>query len=396
MKATIVVNGRFHLFHLARQLEKRGLLERVYTGYPRFKLQDEIGVPPEKITTFPYLHAPYMVGLRFGLASAAPRLKQKWLHLSHLALDSRVSHQIRKPTVVIGLSSGAFQTGRRAKALGGAYVCDRGSSHISFQDRILREEYRRWGLEFSGILPRVVAREVQEYAQADAITVPSDFCVDSFVQEGVPKDKLHLIPYGARLDRFRRVEEPPTDEFRVIWVGAISVRKAFLDALHAFQKLEASRKKFIVVGMMEPAVKKLLATENLAGVQFVGHLPNRDLPQCLSSSHAFVLPSIEEGLAIVMGEALACGCPVIAAENTGARNLFTDGVEGFIVPIRSPDAICERLSLLASDMKLRGRMSDAALQKVSKLGGWDAYGERFAHLVELLGRPQSRYNHRPQ
>lgn len=386
MKATIVVNGRFHLFHLARQLEKRGLLERVYTGYPRFKLQDETGIPPEKITTFPFLHAPYMGGLRFGLASAAPRLKQKWLHLSHLALDSYVSHQIRKPTVVIGLSSGALRTGQKAKALGGAYVCDRGSSHIRFQETILREEYRRWGLEFSGILPRVVTREEQEYIHADAITVPSDFCVDSFVQEGVPKDKLDLVPYGARLDRFRRVEEPPADEFRVIWVGAISLRKAFLDALHAFQKLAAPRRKFIVVGMMEPAVKKLLATENLDGVQFIGHLPNRELPRILSSSHAFVLPSIEEGLAVVMGEALACGCPVIASENTGARNLFTDGVEGFIVPIRSSESICQRLSLLVSDMNLRRRMSDAALERVSKLGGWDAYGDKYAHLLEVLNR----------
>lgn len=384
MKATIVVNGRFHLFHLARQLEKRGLLERIYSSYPRFKLQDEPGIPNDKIETFPFLHAPYMAALRVGLANAPRRVRRTWSRWSHEAIDRYVCARLKSPTVLIGLSGGGLKSGTKAQALGGAYICDRGSSHIRFQDRILHEEYRRWGLKFEGVDPAMILREESEYKQADAITLPSEFCVDSFVGEGVAREKIHLAPYGARLERFKPTCEPPKDEFRVIWVGAISVRKAFLDALHAFQQLGVENKKFIVAGMVEPALRSLLNTENLVNVEFVGQVPNKDLPQLLSSCHAFVLPSIEEGLAYVMGEALACGCPVLASENTGARNLFADGVEGFIVPIRSPEVVCQRLSLLASDIQLRGRMSDAALQRVSKVGGWDAYGERFAHLVEVL------------
>ena len=55
----------------------------------------------------------------------------------------------------------------------------------------------------------------------------------------------------------------------------------------------------------------------------------------MSRSHVMVLPSIEEGLALVQAQALACGCPVIGTRHTGAEDLFSDGNEGFIVPIRN-------------------------------------------------------------
>ena len=81
---------------------------------------------------------------------------------------------------------------------------------------------------------------------------------------------------------------------------------------------------------------------------------------------------------MVMGEALACGCPVIASSHTGAGDPFTDGVEGFIVPPRSVDDLFLRLEQLAQDPALCERMSESALTRVASIGGWDDYGERWA------------------
>ena len=67
MNVTQISIGRFHHFHLARQLEKHNLLEAIYTGYPRFKLKDEAGIPPEKIKTFPWFQVPYLMLGRVGL-----------------------------------------------------------------------------------------------------------------------------------------------------------------------------------------------------------------------------------------------------------------------------------------------------------------------------------------
>jgi glycosyltransferase involved in cell wall biosynthesis len=107
----------------------------------------------------------------------------------------------------------------------------------------------------------------------------------------------------------------------------------------------------------------------------------------MSRSHVLVLPSIEEGLALVQAEAMACGCPVIGSTNSGGDDLYTDGVEGFIVPIRDAKAIQERMQLLADDPNLRREMGAAALRRVHSVGGWGEYGERWeALLLRLTGR----------
>src|SRR5256885_10308357 len=107
----------------------------------------------------------------------------------------------------------------------------------------------------------------------------------------------------------------------------------------------------------------------------------------MSRSHVMVLPSIEEGLALVQGQALACGCPVIAATQTGGEDLFSDGVEGFIVPTRDAASLTDRMQQLADDPALRQRMSEVALQRVRLLGGWKEYGDRWeALLKEVTGK----------
>ena len=64
-----------------------------------------------------------------------------------------------------------------------------------------------------------------------------------------------------------------------------------------------------------------------------------------------------------------------------SNNFFNDGVEGFIVPPRDVDALVQRLESLIQDEPLRQRMSEAALKRVAAIGGWDAYGARWAHAL---------------
>src|SRR5438094_128830 len=116
----------------------------------------------------------------------------------------------------------------------------------------------------------------------------------------------------------------------------------------------------------------------------VAHGPQnqRRLSWYFSQADALVLPSIEEGLAFVQAQAMACGVPVIATTNTGAEDLFTDGVEGFIVPIRDVAALRERIEILLDDDSRRKTMAEAALRRVQTLGGWNEYGERALELDE--------------
>ncbi|SDD62243.1 Glycosyl transferases group 1 [Mucilaginibacter pineti] len=383
MNVTQISIGRFHHFHLARQLEANRLLECIWTGYPKRKLKDETGIDINKIHSFPWIQTPYMALSGLGL-SKLPWLKKEISWLAHETLDKHVASTIKKPTIVVALSGSGLYAGKAAKRIGGYHICDRGSSHIRFQNEILSEEYLRWGLKFPGIDARNIRKEEAEYEHADVITVPSEFVRRSFIEMGVPEEKIVKVVYGARLDRFKKIADPDADKFTVLWVGAVSLRKGFLDILDAFNKLSHPNKQLIVVGQVQPEVKQLLNSRDTSAVVFKGLVPNKDLSQIYSSAHVFVLPSLEEGLAMVMGEAMACGCPVIATTNSGADDLFEDGVEGFILPIRSPDLIAERLQQLADDPSLRLQMSEAAIKRVQSIGGWNKYGDNYVKLINTL------------
>jgi glycosyltransferase involved in cell wall biosynthesis len=287
----------------------------------------------------------------------------------------------------VALSGTGLVSGRRAQALGAKHVCDRGSSHGRYQNDILTDEYGRWGIHQIIVDPRGIAREEAEYERSDAITVPSEFARRSFVEMGVLAAKVHKIPYGVRLDRFRRVAQPAKNRFEVLFVGQVGLRKGVPYLLRAFARLKHPHKRLRIVGGVQPEFRRILPQLPLDGVEFVGRLPQDQLPAIMSSSHVMVLPSIEEGLALVQAQAMACGCPLISSTNTGGEDLFTDGAEGFVVPIRSPEAIVTRLQQLADDPALQQRMSEAALTRVRQIGGWHQYGEAWCDLLSRLTAP---------
>lgn len=358
------------------------MLEAIHTGYPRFKLADEVGIPRRKIRTFPWLYAPYMARSRVNFSNQ--RISRRWAWWAHETLDWKVSSELDSSDALIALSGSGLRSGRWMRQSGKIYICDRGSSHIRFQDQSLREEYARWGLVFAGVDPRILRKEEQEYEIATRISVPSEFVQRSFLAQGVPAARLAKIPYGARFDRFRPVGAPSPDKFVVLYVGAISVRKGFLYLLKAFQMLKHPQKRLQVIGHVCPEMSSLLARENLEHVDLIGAVPNAELANYYSCATVFVLPSIEDGFGMVMGEAMACGCPVIATENTGADDLFDPQTEGWVVPIRSPKAIHQRLEELCDDPDLRQRVSKLALDRIQRMGGWDEYGDQFAKLLNKL------------
>ena len=118
------------------------------------------------------------------------------------------------------------------------------------------------------------------------------------------------------------------------------------------------------------------------GINMTGHMPQEKLKEIMSRSHVMVLPSVEEGLAMVQAQAMACGCPVIATKNTGAQNLYVDQKEGFIVPIRQPNIIAEKLQYLADHPDIRKSMSMLALARVREMGGWRTYGDMTASMLK--------------
>lgn len=380
-----VTSGRFHQFDLARQLERRGLLEAIFTAYPRWKLTRE-GLPRPKVRTFPWWHTPWMGG---GSRLLGWMGCNDAFHAWSLGqLDAHVARSLpHDANVLVAMSGHAVKSGARVQQAGGSWICVRGSTHIRHQDEVVRSEQRAWKLPETQRGAALIAREEHEYTHADRVAVPSRAALATFVEYGFPRERLALVPYGVDLSRFFPEEKPAEGEFNVAFVGALSVRKGLGHLLQAFARLKHPRKRLLLAGARTPETATLLSHAP-AGVEILGHQPQRAIRALLSRAHVFVLCSIEEGLANVLGQALACGCPVIATKASGAEDLFTDGREGFIVDGTVVATVAEKLEQLAQDDALRIRMSEAALRRVRDLGGWDQYGDAMEALIREVMSPK--------
>ena len=367
-KVCIGSAGRFHAFDLARQMDRLGHLARLYTAFPRWKVDS---LPQGKVSTFPWLMATSTALARI----CRTRLPKEIGWMVTDTFGRWVARRLEPCDVCHCLSSFGLRAHRVARERYGALtVCDRGSSHILYQDEILAEEHALWKVPYYRIDPRVVEQELQEYEECDLITVPSDFVYRTFVEKGVAKEKLRLVPYGVDLSLFRPVPKR-NKTFRVIYVGALSLQKGLPYLLRAIEPLRLPGFEVCLIGSLAPEIKLVL--EKWKGpFRYLGPIPRTELFSYYSQGSVFVLASIQEGLALVQAQAMACGLPIIATTNTGAESLFSDGREGFIVPIRDPRAIREKILYLYEHPDVRDAMAQAARERVQHLGGWDDYGNR--------------------
>lgn len=383
MRVVQATYGVFHSFELAKQMHARGYLKRIYTTWLWRRVERE-GLPRACVVTFPWLAVPdYLL----GRTRVYPEVLSQWVkRINALAFDNRTRRSVPACDVFVGISGAGLLTALRVQERGGKYVCDRGSTHQRHMDAVLRAEFLRWGLEAPRTDAFATAREEACYAAADTITVPSHVAMRSFVERGVAAEKLKVIPYGVRLERFRKIADSPTGSFEVLFVGQVGLRKGVPYLLEAFARLRHPRKRLTIVGALQRHILPLLPRLPQDAVRFLGSMPQGEVAELMSRSHVLVLPSVEEGMALVMAQAMACGCPVIATEATGAEDLFTDGVEGFIVPDRDVAGLALRMQEVADDPGLRERMAAAALTRVQSVGGWDAYGSAWdAMMQELAG-----------
>ena len=322
----------------------------------RFKVD---GLPQQKFSTFPWFYSTGILFQRWGFTS----VRNYFNRFAIESFDRWMGSHLESCDVFHCLSSFGLKSQQIAKKRFGALtVCDRGSAHILYQDEILSEEHDRWGVPYSPIDRRIVDRELQEYEEYDLIFVPSNFAYQSFVKKGFPEQKLRKVIYGVDLTMFRPVAKAD-NVFRVIYVGAMSLQKGIQYLLEAICSLDFPGFELWLIGAYSEEVRSILSKYE-GKYRHLGIIPRKDLFKYYSQGSVFVLSSIQDGFGLVQAQAMACGVPVIATDHTGATDLFSDGVEGFVVPIRNPDAIREKVLFLYENPKIRNQMASAALNRV--------------------------------
>ncbi|MFQ6057994.1 MAG: glycosyltransferase family 4 protein [Anaerolineae bacterium] len=341
-------------YQFVQAIHRTGYLQRAIISYTNGH-----DLPPGRVVAFPWMRV-------------IARLARDYQPLRDATFDWLAARFVQPCDIFHGWSHQCLRSLRRAKALGAVTFVERQNSHERTQYRLVKEEFERWGFRgYEPVRPWGMRRGLAEFEVADFITVPSPFAFESMVDEGVPEERLFLIPYGVDTTRFTP-GEPPTDAFRLLFVGQVSLRKGVPYLLQAWKGLRLPRAELWLAGRVTPDAERAVAPyRDDSTIRFLGHV--RDIPAIYRQACAFVLPSIEEGSALVTYEAMAAGLPLIFTYNSGAA--ARDGVEGIQVPIRDVDALAAAIEQLYRSPDMRREMGRAGRRRAEEYT-WEAAGEQ--------------------
>lgn len=378
MKISVAVRAKLWGFQVAQQLLRHETLHTLFTSHygKMFGRDNSIGfrLPATQVRT--------------NMVSAIHTylLQGKWELEGERRFGQWVARQLSNEDAVVTWGLQAQPIIQAARQKGIRVILERGSSHAAFQRDILMEESERFGSD-TGWLRKSFSearmeRELWEYEQADLIVVPSGFVKRTFIEKGVPVDKVFVNHFGVDLSTFtpgNRTDGP----FRVIYTGQQTLRKGVQYLLQAFAELELPDAELWLVGKGSEEIAPFIQRY---GRQVVCHppVPQHLLPAYYQACDVFAICSIEEGLALVQPQAMACGLPLICTTNTGGEDLITDGQEGFVLSIRDVETLKEKISYLYHNRDICKRMGLKARQKLQAGFSWDDYGDRMIARYKAL------------
>jgi glycosyltransferase involved in cell wall biosynthesis len=392
-RVNLAVCGRFHYGNYVRFLQAAGVLNRFYYA-GRLSLNGRsLGIPESKaVNGFFKEYAVYLHGRL---------LKDLWqvpaYSLYHDLWQRYVLGRWSPADILhVMLHGNARLLMARARMERSVIVGEPVNSHPDDLRKLLNEEYERLGLKERLVPDRLEQRRANEALRCDYLLAGSEFVRNSFIRHGFPRERTEVIPYGVDLGHFSPLTESErrsevtglqSGKFRVICVAQIHPRKGHVYLLEAWKQLKLPDAELLFVGGLSPRMKPVLARYD-GLFEHVAHVPHTSLRHYYANSDVFALASIEDGFAYVCAEAMACGLPVIATANTGGAELLAEGVTGFKVPIRSPEAIAERINLLYRDRQKLKAMSEAARSKAAQGMGWDIYAEKLCRFYERIHQQQ--------
>jgi len=228
---------------------------------------------------------------------------------------------------------------------------------------------------------RYLRQEESEYALTDHLLCPSDFVAQTFRNRGFPEEKLCRHQYGCDDAIFfpGQQDSMPDKGLTVLFAGGCAPRKGLHYALHAWLKSGAQKNgTFLIAGEFIPGYAEKLSEQlGHPSVKRLGH--RRDLAELMRRSDVLVLPSVEEGSALVTMEARGCGCVLLVSDASGAICQHMEN--GLVHRARDVATLTEHFALLSRDADLLRKLRAASLRSKNQIT-WTAAGRKLLSVYQ--------------
>lgn len=375
-KVLVCQHGARHRYAVPRMFEEAGMLTALYTDSSahsflgkcagrlgskapsvirRLANRKISGIPVERIFSSDICMLDEL-GRRYAPSSGMDFSRRQQQRLSH----KMMRWGLRGADVVYTMQDEDLDFVRWAKDQGVSNVVDVIISPVT--DDVLQmryEEFPDWAVdEQKWIIEQNKAYWLEASRLADLLLCPSEW-----VAEGVrtlspeTSDKIRIVPYGCSIDYQGKSNQPV--EGRVLFAGGDALRKGlhYLGSAAARLQPATPRLDIRIAGDLPGHVTNHAVCRNL---NFLGKLTSEQMKEEFLSADCFVLPSLSEGFAGVVAEAISAGCPVIVTRETGSP--IEHEREGLVIPSNDVEALVAAIQKMLSDRNFRDHCSADCLK----------------------------------
>lgn len=217
--------------------------------------------------------------------------------------------------------------------------------------------------------------ELKLFRLAGKLTSVSGSVARELAEYGIETENVTVIGNGVDEKLFTPAKTKRQDSY-VLYTGVLRARKGLFDLVECARLVskEYPDTKFVILGKgpllgpLKEYVRKMKIEKN---VVFLGYVTREQLIETYQNASVHVVPSVYEGLPTVLLEAMASGLPVVATTVGGNADVISNGVNGFLVPPRSPGEMSKKIATLLDDASLRRKIGNAARKTIEERYTWD-------------------------
>ena len=380
--------GRQHSHQLAQALHEQNALFAYWTGVPsapasergplyrrfaRWSPQSTLDLPARRIR---HCYVEPLVR-RIVDALCTPPQAIVWQHRAMEWFDRWCAWQLPDNLdAVVCYENAALHTFRAAHERGIPTILDAASFHHEWQDAVYDP------VESEEAHARITAHKDREIRLADLVLTVSELACNSYVEAGVPEKKVVTVPMGVDESRFATPSgtksSARSEPFTFLLVGHADKRKGTDILLKASRRLytDGVNHRVQVAGRIDEDI----FSGGASTIELLGYLNAERLEKAYKQADVLVLPSRFDSFGRVVVEAMATGLPALVSEDVGAKQVLTEGENGWTVPAENVDALAEQMRWCVEHRDRVAEMQAAAVRAAQDYT-WAAYRERVKEVI---------------
>jgi glycosyltransferase involved in cell wall biosynthesis len=287
--------------------------------------------------------------------------------------------QRESPTGLIAYTTGCLETAVFFRERGLPVVVDQIDAARFHEQVVLVEQSKwpDWRLSQEKVPESYWDRLKAEWELADRVIVNSDWSRRALIEQGVPPEKLVVVPLAYETKCVKPREYSRLGELVVLYLGRVVLEKGIPYLFDAARQLLHQSVRFVIAGPIDITQTALNAAPS--NVTLLGPVTRDRIGELYNSAQLFVLPTMSDGFAITQLEAMVHGLPVIATSNCG--DVVTHGEDGWIVPAGDSKAIAARIEEALSNRNRLADMSRKAIETAKHFSVAN-YAQHISRLLE--------------